>query len=64
MGSLGKTVVLSGLIENGNAEAFTELFAKKRASVCASVCVCIGSAVRCKMGKRRSDWSVSHGRWR
>jgi len=50
MGSVGKA--LSGLIENGSAEALSELFAnKKRASVCASVCVCIGSAVRCENGE-------------
>lgn len=52
MGSLKKTAALSGLIENGNAEALRELLAiKKRASACASVCVCIESAVRYENGK-------------
>lgn len=46
MGRVEKTVVLSGLIGNENAKALSELFAN-RASVCASVCVCTGSAVRC-----------------
>lgn len=34
MGSVGKTVVLSGLIENGNAEALSELFANKKEQMC------------------------------
>lgn len=47
-----KTVVLSSLIENGNAEALSDLFAtRKRASACASVCACIESAARCANGK-------------
>lgn len=53
MGSLEKkTVVLSGLIENGNEEALSDLFAiRKRASACASVCAYIESAARFENGK-------------
>lgn len=44
MGSVGRTVVLSGLIENGNAEALSELFAnKKRVSVCVHLSVYVSN---------------------
>lgn len=33
MGSVGKTLVLSGLIENKNVEALSELFANKKEQV-------------------------------
>ena len=39
MGSVGKTVVLSGLIENGNAEALSELFANKKEHACVHLSV-------------------------
>lgn len=39
MGTVGKTVVLSGLIENENAEALSELFAIKTECVCIFPCL-------------------------
>lgn len=39
MGTVGKTVVLSGLIENENAEALSELFAIKTELVCVHLSV-------------------------
>lgn len=39
MGTVGKTVVLSGLIENENAEALSELFAIKTERVCVFPCL-------------------------
>lgn len=39
MGRVGKTVVLSGLVENENAEALSELFANKTEQVCVHLAV-------------------------
>ena len=39
MCSVGKTVALSGLIENKNAKALSELFANKKEQVCVHLCM-------------------------
>lgn len=39
MGRVGKTAVLSGLIENENAEALSDLFANKTEQVCVHLSV-------------------------
>lgn len=58
MGSVGKTVVLSGLIENGSAEGLSELFANKKEQVCMHLSVCTGSAVRCEKWERGGQTGV------
>lgn len=41
MGNVRKTVVLSDLIENGNAEVLSALFANKKEQVCVHLSVCV-----------------------